>query len=48
MENVFLYFVAIGAGVSIGLTVGAIPAVMIYRWIQSRGAAHANQIAKRR
>lgn len=48
MDNVFLYFVAIGSGISFGLTIGAIPAILVYRWMQKRGANHDRQIAKRR
>lgn len=38
MENVFAYFVAIGAGISLGLTIGAIPAVLVWRFVRRREA----------
>lgn len=34
--NVFTYFVAIGAGTSFGLTIGAIPALVVWRWLKKR------------
>lgn len=48
MDNVFIYFVAIGSGVSFGLTLGAIPALLIYRWMKNRegGNRHAYQKAR--
>lgn len=36
MENVFIYFVSIGAGASLGLSIGAIPALLVWRWIRRR------------
>lgn len=34
--DVFAYFVAIGAGLSFGLSVGAIPALLVWRWSKKR------------
>lgn len=34
--DVFAYFVSIGAGLSLGLSLGVVPAVMIYRFIKRR------------
>jgi len=36
MESVFGYFVAIGAGLSVGLSLGAIPALLVWRWIKRK------------
>lgn len=37
MESaVFAYFVSIGAGLAFGLTVGAVPAVLIYRYFKRK------------
>lgn len=35
--DVFGYFVAIGAGVSFGLTLGSIPALLVWKWMKKRG-----------
>lgn len=35
--DVFVYFVSIGAGASFGLSLGAIPALLVWRWITNRG-----------
>lgn len=34
MESVFGYFMAIGAGLAVGLTLGSIPALLIYRYMR--------------
>lgn len=39
MEDVFAYFVSIGAGLSLGLTLGALPALGIWRYIKRRKEA---------
>jgi hypothetical protein len=38
-SNVFSYFVAIGAGVSFGLSLGAVPAFLAWKWMQKRKGA---------
>lgn len=48
MENVFIYFVAIGAGISFGLTLGAIPALLVYRWIRKKEGGNRNAFQKAR
>ncbi|MFD0717671.1 hypothetical protein [Paenibacillus sp. GCM10027626] len=49
MEDVFAYFVAIGAGLGIGITLGALPALAIWRYIKRKGAAaHGFKAAKAR
>lgn len=40
MENVFVYFLSIGAGASLGLSIGAIPALLVRRWIRRREGNH--------
>jgi len=37
MEDVFSYFVSIGAGLSFGLSLGAVPALAIWRYLKRRG-----------
>lgn len=34
--DVFSYFVAIGAGVSFGLSIGAVPALLVWRYVKRR------------
>lgn len=34
--DVFAYFVAIGAGTSFGLSIGAVPALMVWGWMKKR------------
>lgn len=47
--NVFTYFVAIGSGVSFGLSLGAVPALLVYRWMtKKRGEGHAFKAQKSR
>lgn len=48
MEDVFVYFVAIGAGISFGLTIGAIPALLAYRWIKKREGGNHHVYKKAR
>lgn len=49
MESVFVYFFAIGSGIAVGLTIGSIPAVLIYRYIKKReGINHAYKTTKAR
>jgi uncharacterized membrane protein YdjX (TVP38/TMEM64 family) len=50
MENVFGYFVAIGSGLSVGLTLGSIPAFLVWRKIRSKevGGRNAYQTQKAR
>lgn len=38
--EVFVYFVSIGAGVSFGLSIGAIPAVIVWRWMKRKENDH--------
>lgn len=46
MESVFGYFVAIGSGIGIGLTIGSIPALLIWRYWG--GVQHARKAPKGR
>jgi hypothetical protein len=49
MEDVFGYFVAIGSGLSFGLTLGAIPALLVWRYIRRKGGdRYALKAAKAR
>lgn len=49
MEEVFMYFFAIGAGTAVGLSFGAIPAVLVYRYFKKKGGqANAQQAYKTR
>lgn len=37
MEDVFSYFFSIGVGTSFGLSVGAIPALLVVRYMKRKG-----------
>lgn len=41
MENVFGYFLAIGAGTSFGLSLGIVPALLVWRFMNRKGGNHA-------
>lgn len=42
--NVFSYFVAIGAGTSFGLTLGAVPAFLTWRWLKKKKEVRRNVV----
>lgn len=44
--DVFAYFVAIGAGLSLGLSLGFLPAVVVYKYL--RRDRHAGKAAQAR
>lgn len=44
----FVYFVSIGAGLSFGLTIGVIPALLIWKWNTGRGNTDAWKATKGR
>jgi hypothetical protein len=49
MENVFIYFVSIGAGISFGLSLGAVPGLLIWRWINKKGGTrYVSNVTKTR
>lgn len=47
--DVFGYFLAIGAGTSMGLSIGAVPALLVWKWMK-RGneRGYSSKIAKAR
>lgn len=48
MENVFSYFFSIGVGVSFGLSVGAIPALIVWKYLKRKGEGYDRQAKKTR
>lgn len=46
-SEVFAYFVSIGAGLSLGVTLGAIPALVGYRFLKRRGMDYAAHQTKK-
>lgn len=49
MENVFAYFFSIGAGTSLGITIGCIPALLVRSWwLKRKGGLYTNQTKKAR
>jgi hypothetical protein len=39
-SEVFGYFVSIGAGLSFGLSIGAIPVFLVWRWLKRKEGGH--------
>lgn len=45
--DVFAYFVSIGAGLSLGLSLGVVPAIAIYRYIKRKDEGRGTFQAKK-